>query len=89
MDTARFSQGMRDVIGYSREEAQRLGSEIIAPEHLLLGILRERDSKAILHMSKLNIDLQLVKGTLKAEVFTGECPIRMPICRWKSRQSAS
>jgi ATP-dependent Clp protease ATP-binding subunit ClpC len=66
MDTAKFSQGMRDVIGYSREEAQRLGSELIAPEHLLLGILRERDSKAILHLSKLHIDLLKVKRSLES-----------------------
>jgi ATP-dependent Clp protease ATP-binding subunit ClpC len=65
MDTARFSQGMRDVIGFSREEAQRLGSDIIAPEHLLLGILRESNSKAITHLSKLNIDLQHVKKSLE------------------------
>src|SRR5574344_706433 len=65
MDTARFSQAMRDVIGYSREEAHRLGSETIAPEHLLLGILRERDSNAMTHLAKFSIDFQLIKKKLE------------------------
>lgn len=65
MDTARFSQAMRDVIGYSREEAHRLGSETIAPEHLLLGILRERDSNAMTHLAKFSIDFQLIKKNLE------------------------
>ena len=74
MDTAKFSQGMHDVIGFSLEEAQRLGSETIAPEHLLLGILRERDSKAILHLSRLNINLQRVKHTIEARTIRKETP---------------
>ncbi|HET9570078.1 MAG TPA: ATP-dependent Clp protease ATP-binding subunit [Bacteroidales bacterium] len=74
MDTAKFSQGMHDVIGFSLEEAQRLGSETIAPEHLLLGILRERDSKAILHLSRLNINIQRVKHSIEARTIRKETP---------------
>ncbi len=74
MDTAKFSQGMRDVIGYSREEAQRLGNESIAPEHLLLGILRERDSKALTYLSKLNIDTQRVKRSIESRITRQEAP---------------
>ena len=50
MDSVKFSQGMRDVIGFSKEEAQRLGNDSVAPEHLLLGILRQRDSKALMYL---------------------------------------
>ncbi|MCE5174179.1 MAG: ATP-dependent Clp protease ATP-binding subunit [Bacteroidales bacterium] len=76
MDTAKFSQGMRDVIGYSREEAQRLGNEAIAPEHLLLGILRERDSKALMYLSKLNIDALRIKRTIESRIARQEAPNR-------------
>jgi hypothetical protein len=38
---AKFSQRIKDVLSYSKEEAIRLGNHEIAPEHLLLGILRE------------------------------------------------
>jgi ATP-dependent Clp protease ATP-binding subunit ClpC len=74
MDTARFSQGMRDAIGFSREEAQRLGSQTIAPEHLLLGILRERDSKAMRLLSTHNIDVQRVKRSLESRTVRGDSP---------------
>lgn len=36
-----FSQRVKDVLGYSREEAERLQNSYIGPEHLLLGILRD------------------------------------------------
>jgi ATP-dependent Clp protease ATP-binding subunit ClpC len=68
MNEAKFSQGVRDVIGYSREEAQRLGNEVIAPEHLLLGILRERESNAYMQLSKLDIDIQKVKRNIESRV---------------------
>jgi ATP-dependent Clp protease ATP-binding subunit ClpC len=82
MDTAKFSQGMRDVMEFSREEAQRLGNEAIAPEHLLLGILRERDSKALMYLSRLNINTLRVKHTIESRValhsapnLTGDIPL--------------
>jgi ATP-dependent Clp protease ATP-binding subunit ClpC len=56
------------VIGYSREEALRLGNDAIAPEHLLLGILRERDSNAYVELSKMNIDVLRVKRTIEDRV---------------------
>jgi len=68
MNTAKFSQGVRDVIGYSREEALRLGNDAIAPEHLLLGILRERDSNAYIQLSKLNIDILRVKRVIESRI---------------------
>ena len=42
-----FSQRVKDVLGYSREEAERLQNSYIGPEHLLLGILRDGSGKAI------------------------------------------
>jgi len=68
MNTAKFSQGVRDVIGFSREEALRLGNDAIAPEHLLLGILRERDSNAFIQLSKLNVDTMRVKRSIEKRV---------------------
>lgn len=68
MNTAKFSQGIRDVIGYSREEALRLGNNAIAPEHLLLGIFRERDSNAYIQLSKLNVDILRVKRVIESRL---------------------
>ena len=36
-----FSQRVSDIIVFSKEEANRLRSRYIGPEHLLLGMLRE------------------------------------------------
>ena len=41
-----FRQRVKDVLGYSREEAERLQNSYIGPEHLLLGILRDGSGKA-------------------------------------------
>ena len=38
---AKFSQRVKDVISFSREEALRLGNDFIGVEHLLLGLIRE------------------------------------------------
>ena len=42
-----FSQRVRNVLGYSREEAERLHTPFIGPEHLLLGILRDGTGQAV------------------------------------------
>src|SRR5690554_6139447 len=56
-----FSQKVKDVIAYSKEEALRLGHDQIGTEHLLLGILRDGDSKALSILEDLNVDLKEVR----------------------------
>ncbi|MDR0892518.1 MAG: AAA family ATPase, partial [Mediterranea sp.] len=60
-----FSQKVSDIIVYSKEEANRLRSSHIGPEHLLLGILRDGEGKAIDILSKLKIDLPAVKRQIE------------------------
>ncbi|MGE0638175.1 MAG: Clp protease N-terminal domain-containing protein, partial [Bacteroidia bacterium] len=38
---AKFSQQVKDVNSYSREEALRLGHDYIGTEHLMLGLIRD------------------------------------------------
>jgi ATP-dependent Clp protease ATP-binding subunit ClpC len=52
-----FSPRVKDVITYSKEEALRLGHDFIGTEHLMLGILRDGNGKAINILSNLSIDL--------------------------------
>ncbi len=52
-----FSPRVKDVIAYSKEEALRLGHDFIGTEHLMLGLLRDGDGKAIDILSALDIDL--------------------------------
>ena len=44
---AKFSPRVKDVISFSREEALRIGNDFIGVEHLLLGLIREGEGKAI------------------------------------------
>ena len=66
-----FSQGVSDIIIYSKEEANRLKNNYIGPEHLLLGMLRNGEGKAIEILSKLKANLANIKkqieNQLKAE----------------------
>ncbi len=54
---AKFSQRVKDVLTYSREEAVRLGNDYIGVEHLFLGILREGEGMAVQIMAYLGADL--------------------------------
>jgi len=54
---AKFSQRVKEVISYSREEALRLQNDYIGVEHLLLGIIREGEGLAIKIMNYLGVDL--------------------------------
>ena len=42
-----FSQKVSDIIIYSKEEAYRLNKRHIGPEHLLLGLIRDGEGRAI------------------------------------------
>jgi len=63
-----FSQRVSDIIVYSKEEANRLRSRYIGPEHLLLGMLRDGEGKAIEILSKLNPNLTTIKQQIEAQL---------------------
>lgn len=60
-----FSQKVSDIIVYSKEEANRLKNSYIGPEHLLLGLIRDGEGKAIEVLSGLNINLADVKARIE------------------------
>ncbi|MEL7533289.1 MAG: ATP-dependent Clp protease ATP-binding subunit [Bacteroidota bacterium] len=63
-----FSDRVKDVISYSREEAIRLGHDYIGPEHLLLGLIREGEGLAITLLLNLNVDLSQLKKAIENAV---------------------
>ncbi|MDX2062744.1 MAG: ATP-dependent Clp protease ATP-binding subunit, partial [Bacteroidia bacterium] len=65
---ANFSNRVRDVISYSREEALRLGHDYIGTEHLLLGLIREGEGLAIKLLVNLGLDLQRLRKTIEESV---------------------
>ena len=80
---AKFSPRVRDVISYSREEAIRLGHDYIGTEHLLLGLVREGEGKAIATLKELEVDLvrlkrsveEAIKNTASNKKVTGNIPL--------------
>ena len=67
---AKFSQRVKDVLIYSREEAHRLGNDYIGLEHLLLGIIREGEGLAIRILRNLGADLGEARRKLEMAVAT-------------------
>ncbi len=65
---AKFSQRVKDVLTYSREEALRLGNEQIGLEHLLLGIIREGEGLAVQLMKYFGLDLNDVRKMIEQAV---------------------
>lgn len=63
---AKFSQRIKDVLSFSKEEAIRLGNNEIAPEHMLLGILREGEGVAIDILVSLGANLYQLKKDIEA-----------------------
>ena len=65
---AKFSPRVKDVIGYSREEALRLGNDFIGVEHLLLGLIREGDGTAIRILNEFNLDLRHIRSEVESSL---------------------
>ena len=75
--TSQFSPKVSKVLAFSREEAARLASRSVGPEHLLLGLLRMEESPVVDVFRRLNLNLQSVKTELEAKVREDE--LGMPI----------
>lgn len=67
-----FSPRVKDVIAYSKEEALRLGHDFIGTEHLMLGLLRDGNGKAVTILNALDIDLNHLRR--KVEILSPANP---------------
>lgn len=59
-----FTQRVRDIMTYSREEAERLENNYIGPEHLMLAILREGDGLAIQILKDFDVNINELKNKI-------------------------
>ncbi len=66
--TSQFSPKVSEILAYSREEAARLASRSVGPEHLLLGIMRMKDGPVYDVFRRLDINLSSVKTDLESRV---------------------
>jgi len=63
--TSQFSPKVSEILAFSREEAMRLYSSEVGPEHLLLGLLRVENGPVSNVFSRLNIDILAIKKDLE------------------------
>ena len=75
--TSQFTPKVSEILAYSREEAARLASRSVGPEHLLLGMLRMKDGPVIDVFRRLQLNLPSIKTELENRVREDE--IRQPI----------
>lgn len=66
--TSQFSHKVSEILAFSREEAYRLASRSVGPEHIVLGILREKNSLLSNLFQRMNIDEKNVKSELESKV---------------------
>ncbi len=66
--TSQFSPKVSEILAFSREEATRLASSFVGPEHLLLGMLREKNGPVIDLFNRLDLNIQNIKDELEQRV---------------------
>ena len=64
----RFTDRVRRVIYFARDEASRLQHDYIGTEHLLLGIVREGEGIAAKVLSKLDLDFEQIQQAVESMV---------------------
>ena len=65
---AKFSQRVKDVLSYSREEAIRLGNDYIGVEHFFLGMIREGEGVAVKIIQYYGADLKEMKSVIESSI---------------------
>jgi len=69
-----FSQRVRKIMGYSREEAGRLQNSYLGPEHLMLGILRNGEGLAVQTLHDFGIDVNELKQDIDSHILEQQEP---------------
>ncbi len=64
----KFSPVVKQIINQSGQEAQRLGHDYIGAEHLLLGMIAERDSLPVRVLDALLVDIHDLKKRLERAI---------------------
>ena len=63
-----FSPKVSEVLSFSREEAERLTSKSVTPEHIMLAILREKSGPVWELFSKWKVDIDKIKREIEKKV---------------------
>ena len=74
---SQFSPRVSEVLAFSREEATRLASNVVGPEHLLLGILRGSGGPVNELFERQNTDIEAMRAQLEelAKAYAQHAPV--------------
>ncbi len=70
----KFTERARKVMGLARQEAQRLNSEFIGTEHILLGIIQEGGGVAAKVLKNLQVDLKRIRQEIEKLITPSTSP---------------
>ena len=59
---------MKEIISFSREEAERLGNDYLGTEHLLLGLIREGDNAGVRILKSFHVDLKEMQDKIELSI---------------------
>ena len=59
------SETLKTILRYSTEEAMRLGNDYVGVEHVLLGMLRQGDNKAVEILGRLGIEFRALRQKIE------------------------
>ena len=68
----KFTERARKVMSLAQQEAQRFQHDYLGTEHLLLGLVREREGVAVKVLSNLGVDLDLLRSTVESMIGRGD-----------------
>ncbi len=85
-----YSEQLKKVLSFSRQEAVKLGNDYISNEHFFLGIIREGSANVLRILSEYNIDLNTVKKSIENRIKEPEISIKpeteeLPLLKSSSR----
>src|SRR3990172_4245743 len=71
----KFTDRARKVLTLAQDEAQRFNHSYIGTEHLLLGLVRERDGVAGRVLENMNVELAKVRTAVEFTIGRGNRPV--------------
>ena len=70
----KFSHQMKEIISFSRDEAERLGNDYIGTEHLLLALLRDGDNAAVRILKSFKVDINKMQEKIELTIKSDKSP---------------
>ncbi len=68
MNSKKFSPRVKQILANSRNEAVRLGHDYIGSEHLLLGLMMDREGLPIRVLSSLDVDVEELRQRVEENI---------------------